>query len=201
MEKMGWAELARLLAPLASLPVPFVPCRATALENFREWGREGGGANSRALIARLIWRGAWKTAADKFWQYSVHCIAIIPDHILGWSRDDVHRGRGWSGREEGEGEEAEERREGAAGAGRGGVGRGLSYSLPVTYYELIPTAPVKYYCKILTVICARERNAGTLRARVCPGAPTNCLVALSHFLSARLYPSGIYFDHPPPRQT
>lgn len=38
-----------------------------------------------------------------------------------------------------------------------GVGRGLSYSLPVTYYELIPTAPVKYYCKILTVICARER--------------------------------------------
>lgn len=66
------------------------------------------------------------------------------------------------------------------------MGRGLSYSLPVTYYELIPTAPVKYYCKILTVICARERNAGTLRARarVCPGAPTNCLVALSHFLSA-----------------
>lgn len=52
--------------------------------------------------------------------------------------------------------------------GRGGAGRGLSYSLPVTYYELIPTAPVKYYCKILTVICARERNAGTLRARVCP---------------------------------
>lgn len=48
----------------------------TAAENF--------GANSRALIARLIWRGAWKTAADKFWQYSVHCIAIIPDHILGW---------------------------------------------------------------------------------------------------------------------
>lgn len=45
------------------------------------------------------------------------------------------------------------------------MGRGLSYSLPVTYYELIPTAPVKYYCKILTVICAREHNAGTLRAR------------------------------------
>lgn len=93
------------------------------------------------------------------------------------------------------------RRGGRERPGRGGVGRGLSYSLPVTYYELIPTAPVKYYCKILTVICARERNAGTLRARVCPGAPTNCLVALSHFLSARLYPSGIYFDHPPPRQT
>lgn len=81
--------------------------------------------------------------------------------------------------------------------------RGLSYSLPVTYYELIPTAPVKYYCKILTVICARERDAGTssASARVCPrspGAPTNCLVALSHFLSGRLYPSSGYLFRPPP---
>lgn len=74
-------------------------------------------------------------------------------------------GEGGRGREEeDEEEEVEEEVEG----GRGGAGRGLSYSLPVTYYELIPTAPVKYYCKILTVICARERNAGTLRARVCP---------------------------------
>lgn len=56
---------------------------------------------------------------------------------------------------------------GEEGGREGGVcvGRGLSYSLPVTYYELIPTAPVKYYCKILTVICARERDAGTSSAR------------------------------------
>lgn len=70
-----------------------------------------------------------------------------------------------------------------AAAGRGGVGRGLSYSLPVTYYELIPTAPVKYYCKILTVICARERNAGTLRARARLSSLTNARqrIASSHF--------------------
>lgn len=59
------------------------------------------------------------------------------------------------------------------------MGRGLSYSLPVTYYELIPTAPVKYYCKILTVICARERNAGTLRARAFVQARQR--IASSHF--------------------
>jgi len=36
--------------------------------------------------------------------------------------------------------------------------------LPVTYYELIPTAPVKYYCKILTVICARACERASERA-------------------------------------
>lgn len=49
--------------------------------------------------------------------------------------------------------------------------RGLSYSLPVTYYELIPTAPVKYYCKILTVICARVLPAWSYaRALACDRA-------------------------------
>lgn len=61
------------------------------------------------------------------------------------------------------------------------MGRGLSYSLPVTYYELIPTAPVKYYCKILTVICARERNAGTLRARARAFVQARQRIASSHF--------------------
>lgn len=93
--------------------------------------------------------------------------------------------------------------------------RGLSYSLPVTYYELIPTAPVKYYCKILTVICARvlpawsyaralacdrahERTSKRAGERVSEQANergravrTNCTGR--EFLSRCPYPSGIYF--------
>jgi len=68
---------------------------------------------------------------------------------------------------------------------------GLSYSLPVTYYELIPTAPVKYYCKILTVICARVLPARSL-ARLLARASERIAPALE-FLSRCPYPSGIYF--------
>lgn len=81
------------------------------------------------------------------------------------------------------------------GNGRPGVGaRGLSYSLPVTYYELIPTAPVKYYCKILTVICARVLPASLTRnARGRASERANELRPGLEFLSRCPYPSGIYF--------
>lgn len=88
------------------------------------------------------------------------------------------------GRGEGGGEEV-------AGGARARA-RELSYSLPVTYYELIPTAPVKYYCKILTVICARVPRSLDERARA--RERTNELrQAASKFLSRCPYPSGIYF--------
>ena len=46
-------------------------------------------------------------------------------------------------------------------SGRKGSDAGVSTDFrivcSVTYYELIPTAPVKYYCKILTVISFAEQ--------------------------------------------
>lgn len=72
--------------------------------------------------------------------------------------------------------------------GRGVCGpRGLSYSLPVTYYELIPTAPVKYYCKILTVICARERDAGTSSASARARARLSSLTRRANELPRRAF--------------
>lgn len=65
--------------------------------------------------------------------------------------------------------------------------RGLSYSLPVTYYELIPTAPVKYYCKILTVICARERDAGTSSASARARARLSSLTRRANELPRRAF--------------